>query len=120
MKYFTGIRLLEWMVTLSLLAISFVKFNIIAVVSMIIFAISLWLSIVIYRRNRAAQDERSERIKLRSAAFAYTTVIILIIIFFILARFVTSWPNAQLTLLLMWSCGSLSRNIAEYYYRYGK
>lgn len=120
MKYFTGIRLLEWMVTLSLIAISFVRFNVIAVIIVLIFAISLWLGIAIYRRDRNAQDERSERIKLRSAAFAYTTVIILIVLFFILARFVTSWPNTQLTLLLLWSCGSLSRSIAEYYYRYGK
>lgn len=120
MKYFTGIRLLEWMVTLSLIAISFVRFNIVALIIVFIFVISLWLGIAIYRRDRAAQDDRIERIKLRSCAFSYTVVIILIMIFFLLARFVKSWPNTQLTLLLLWSCGSLSRNVAEYYYRYGK
>lgn len=120
MKYFTALRLLEWMVTLSLIAVSFMKFNIVTVIIVLIFAISLWLSVAIFRRDNIAQDERIERIKLRSCGFAYATVMILIIVFFLLARFVTRWPNTQLTLLLLWSCGSLSRNVAEYYYRYGK
>jgi heme/copper-type cytochrome/quinol oxidase subunit 2 len=120
MKYFTALRLLEWMVTLSLIAISVMKFNIVTLIIILTFAISLWFSVVIYRRGKNAQDERDERIHLRSCAFSYATVIILIIVFFLLARFVTRWPNTQLTLLLLWSCGSLSRNVAEYYYRYGK
>jgi sterol desaturase/sphingolipid hydroxylase (fatty acid hydroxylase superfamily) len=120
MKYFTALRLLEWMVTLSLIAISFMKFNIVTLIIVLIFAISLWLSIAIYRRNNDVQDDRIERIKLRSCAFSYTVVIILIMIFFLLARFIKSWPNTQFTLLMLWAGGSLSREIAEYYYRFGK
>jgi hypothetical protein len=120
MKCFTIIRLLEWMVTLSLIAISFVKFNILTLIIVLIFAISLWLSIVIFRRGKSTEEEREERIRLRSCTFSYNAMLILIMIFFLLVRFVPRWPNTQFTLLMLWGAGSLSRNIAEYYYRYGK
>lgn len=81
--------------------------------------VSLALAIVIHRREGDLNDERIQRINLRSSAFAFQLLLAAFGVGLLLNRFL-DWPsNAFNMTVIYFSVGFLGRDFSEWWYRYG-
>lgn len=121
-KYFTGMRVFEWITAMIPLIYLIIRFNIVMLLFLVADMISILVGIVIYRREKDVIDERNHRAITQSYGIGFTCMAMTTLLLFFLNSDLLGSPISRLStdvlLIGIWVVGSLSRNISEYYFRY--